>query len=45
MRRLRQGRGYKPHRIEYWDWQRARIEEDHIVYLEQHLVVIVDLTT
>jgi len=35
--RLLKANGYRPVRLEYWDWRRARTEEDQMTFLEREI--------
>lgn len=35
--RLLEANGYRPVRLEYWDWRRARTEEDQMTFLEREI--------
>jgi len=40
--RLAKGLGYKPLLLEYWEWRRARTEEDQAAFLEREIVRVLE---
>lgn len=40
--RVLEGLGYRPIRIEYWDWRRARTEEDQNLFLEREVSALLE---